>query len=1415
MACAPGSDNVFGPRVYAECRSFDFTLLFEDGFFGLLPAALFLVLVPQRLHILRASQVKLDSFKLALVKTTLLAVLLVLHVLYTALRVEDPDLHTRVGLASGILNVTATGAAIVLSLLEDQRSIKPSDLLVVYYSAEVLLSLPQLRSLWKIPTASVACRVLWTTIFIFNIAKTTREGILGFWGQSFFLWVLPVLQNGYSTVLGIDDIPEMDADQQVQLTQIQLQKGWEASTGKHRLLRSTFYAYRKTFLSAIVPRLCLAAFNFCQPFLITTTIDYIQNGRTPDSKNSGQAIVGAYVLVCLGWAISTAVYWRQTNRFNTKFALTYHLKARDISDSAAITLMGTDVERIVQSQKTIHETWASVLEVAIAIWLLERQLLIACVVPAIIAIGSVLAIGPISNRSGQAQKQWVERVQTRVTATSSMLRDIKSIKMLGLSRILFRTISELRKIELKTSERFRKLLIWEIVISNVPADFAPFATFAIYTIIAVVKDDRTLLSSQAFTSLSLISLVTNPLLNFIQAIPSVRQAMACYLRIEEYCENETGMLSTRTVSPTPSVTSDNIAVELQSFQPKSESEIVPICFERANIAWSQSGECKLHDITLCVKPGVTMLIGPVGSGKSTLLSSILGETVVKSGDMRVADRQVAYCSQVPWIANETVRQNIILGSPFDSKWYDFAIWSCGLKEELSNMPGGDLYRAGTDGLSLSGGQKQRVALCRAIYSRKRLVVLDDVFSGLDSNNISTIAARLFGPDGYFRNTGMTVLLATHAEHVLQYADEIIVLEAGRIVQNGSFEELMQLHKPVSAIRSLMSTVDTSEQVASAAQEADLLNKTTTNPSAPDSSSPLRREGSWSVYRYYYRSARFIPFATCMAFIVVEAVSGDFTTLWVQWWVEANESSPNKDVGMYLGVYAVLFVVQLAGTAGGLWLLIITIINNTAFNLHTDLLSATLSAPFRFFQDTEIGTLTNRFSQDMELIDMTLPLVASMFLTGFASCVVKLVILCIVSKYLAVAVPVLLVSLVILQKYYLRTSRQVRLLDLEAKAPLYTHFSETAYGITTLRAFGMEQWFQEKMHMLLNNSQRPFYMLYCIQQWLTLVMGLIVAALAVIIVAMTTSLADQYNGAAVGVALSLVLTFNNTLSSTLRSWTSLETSIGAVSRIQQFVQDTPRETNNHLVGSLVPRALGCSQFTIEFENVTAGYGQASPAVLKHISLTINPGEKIAICGASGSGKTSIVMSLLRMSEIQSGRISIGGCNISELEEQSIHSAINVIPQDPFLLSGTVRFNLDPFQMATDERIASALRKVGLWSRINVEGGLDMGMTSISTWSVGEKQLLALARALVVPRPILVLDEATSSVDRETEALMQEIIEQDFRQQTVIAVVHRFAYIDGFDRVALLKDGEMIECDAPQALLGRDSEFRQLYRAWEGV
>ncbi|KAJ5556172.1 P-loop containing nucleoside triphosphate hydrolase protein, partial [Penicillium frequentans] len=441
------------------------------------------------------------------------------------------------------------------------------------------------------------------------------------------------------------------------------------------------------------------------------------------------------------------------------------------------------------------------------------------------------------------------------------------------------------------------------------------------------------------------------------------------------------------------------------------------------------------------------------------------------------------------------------------------------------------------------------------------------------------------------------------------------------------------------------------------------------------------------------------------------------------------------------------------------------------------------APFIFLQTTDHGSLTNRFSQDMDLIDMALPLYASMFSA--------VIILCVLGKYLAVSVPALVVSLVILQKYYLRTSRQMRLLDIEAKAPLYSHFAES---------------------------------------WLTLVMNLTVGAIALIIVSMATSLRSQYTGAAIGVALNLVLSLNDSLSNTLQCWVSLETCIGAVSRVQQFTQSTPYDTENdlddsHLIGSSV---YSDTKYTIKFEELAAGYDLSSPPVLKNICITVAPGEKIAICGASGSGKTSLIMSILRMNQIRSGTLRINGRDLAGFTHQQIHALMNVIPQDPLIISpGTVRFNIDPFNLASDKDIKSALQKVGLWNRINANGSdnddggeinppnvLSTDLATASTnWSAGEKQLLALARPLAVPKPILILDEATSSMDGETESIMQQLVNNEFGEQTILAVLHRFKYIHLFDRVAVLKDGVLVECDKPETLLGQDSEFRRLYSALE--
>ncbi|KAJ5716375.1 hypothetical protein N7493_008286 [Penicillium malachiteum] len=1219
-----------------------------------------------------------------------------------------------------------------------------------------------------------------------------------------FLWTLALFQTGYSKALVIEDIPEVDVDQQSQHTEEGLQKAWASRKGSHQLMKSVFFAYRWTLIFSVVPRIYLGVFTFCQPFLINATVNYMNEDITANNKQRGRGLIGAYILVYLGIAVSNSVYKRQLNLFSTMtrsglisliFTQTTRLKASDVADSAALTHMGTDTERIVSNlRNSIHEIWATVIEVGVAVWLLEKQLNAQCWQQL-----------PSRAEWDRLKASGLSGSKAEFSMTSNMLPDIKSVKMLGLSGVMYKAITKLRQAELETSKQFRKFLIVEIALSNVPSTFAPFGTLTVYGIIAGLSKDETLLSSQAFTSLSLITLVTSPLLQFIQSVPSLKEAMACFDRIQGYCLKPVVYLRQEV---SLSNESDQEAIEFVVNPPKSNNGVA-IAFHNATVSWSKEGDHHLHDINLSVRQReIVIIIGPVASGKSTILQTILQETILRAGEVKIttSGSQIAYCAQVPWILNASVRENIILGSEFDPKWMNF--------------------RHRSNGVCLSGGQKQRIALCRAIYSRAKLVIMDDVFSGVDAHNVNLISNGLFSQRGYFRSAGITVLLVTHTEPLLQYADEIIVLEDGNIVDTGSYEAITRRGPDISA-KALTNTNRIIEDEGFAERENENEKKAPSTappagPSISESTDHTKRNGTWSVYKYYYDSAGFTPFALFLFFTFSLA-------LLLEWWVEANEQQPNKNLAMYIGVYALLLVLAFTTLIGSL-ALIISVINNTGLNLHTYVLRATLRAPFMFLQATDHGSLTNRFSQDMDLIDMALPLYASMFSAGIANCAVQIIILCVLGKYLAASVPALIVSMVILQRYYLRTSRQMRLLDIEAKAPLYSHFAESMQGISTIRTFNFESHFQQKTYHLLNRSQRPFYMLYCIQQWLTLVMNLTVGVIAVIIVAMATSLRSQYTGAAIGVALNLVLSLNNSLSSTLHCWTSLETCIGAVARVQQFTQTTPCDKENdledsHLIGSSV---YSDNQYTISFQGVTAGYDLSSLPVLKNISLTFALGEKIAICGASGIGKTSLIMSILRMNQIHSGSLRINGRDLVGFTHQEIHALMNVIPQDPLIICpGTVRLNIDPLNLASDKDIKSALQKVGLWDRINAGGSdnssqdetdtekiLDTDLSTASTkWSVGEKQLLALARPLAVPKLILILDEATSSLDGETEPIMQRLIEKEFAGQTILAVVHRFKFIHLFDRVAFMNDGVLVECDKPEILLGRDSELRRWYNALE--
>lgn len=394
----------------------------------------------------------------------------------------------------------------------------------------------------------------------------------------------------------------------------------------------------------------------------------------------------------------------------------------------------------------------------------------------------------------------------------------------------------------------------------------------------------------------------------------------------------------------------------------------------------------------------------------------------------------------------------------------------------------------------------------------------------------------------------------------------------------------------------------------------------------------------------------------------------------------------------------------------------------------------------------------------------------------------------------------------LQKFYLRTSRQLRLLDLEAKSPLYTQFIETLTGLTTIRAFGWTEEFREQNLALLDNSQRPMYLLLCVQRWLGLVLDLLVTVMAVVLMILVVKLRNDISPGYVGLALLNVTNFNQTLATIIKTWTALETSFGAISRLMHFSADAKSE-NLPAEHQEVPDdwpAYG----NVNFTNVTAAYTTDSPSVVQNITLHIKAGERIGVCGRSGSGKSSLIASLFRMLEIDSNSsITIDGIDITTISRQTVRSRLNAIPQEPFFFRGSVRLNTDPFQLHPDAAIITALRKVHLWDLVAAKGGLDAALDA-AFFSHGQRQLFCLARAILRRSRVVVLDEATSSVDTASDALMQRVIRDEFGGCTIIAVAHRLDTIMDFDRIAVLGEGKLLECGSPGELM-KGGRLRDLY------
>ncbi|EME39111.1 hypothetical protein DOTSEDRAFT_28299 [Dothistroma septosporum NZE10] len=1348
--------------------------------------------------------------------------------------------RTRTSIPAATISFLASLSLLYLSGIEHAKSVRPSTLINLWVLFSLILDLPQTRTLWLRPgtralPAIFTVGVSAKAVVLYLEARSKRrslvpayrlyapEALVNLYDRTALWWLNPLFWIGYNGHLSTEKLFAVDAALAAEQVQNSFEAAWATHSNRRRRrgVLAVFESFKLDFLAIIVPRLCLSALKLCQPLLIARITTILSSGSADSGNQYGRGLIGAAALIYAGLAVTKALYQRQLHRLITKlrgsviaavYAKMLRLDSTKLSDNAALTLVTADVTRMCNSLKNVDELFATPIEIGIAIYLLERQIGVSCIAPVAISLAITIVSFIKSNAAVPMQKGWLKAVSDRVAMTSSVLGFPKAFKMLGLTEHFTDKIQTMRILELEKYAVVRKYITWRNVYSIIPVAMAPPLTLLMFTLL---HGQRALDPTTAFTSLALVSLLTSPIQELNYAVPQFQTAIASLDRVQDFLllPEETYTTPTsiqrndRSVDTAPAESDEPTAVRAR---PKGEADTsIVLSLACASVVLGPDQHQVLHDIDINLRRSqVSLLMGPVGSGKSVLLKTILGDLPLAAGQRTSCSRfdSMAFCAQDPWLPNNTVRQLIIGQSEFDSAWYDTVVSACASTVDIASLPQGDNTLIGTKGVSLSGGQRQRLALARALYSRKELLIADDVLSGLDANTALQIFSRVFGPRGICKANGTTVILATHTAHFLAEVDHIIALGDGVVVEQGTLQEL-------NAKRGYVHDIAVGTRRLSSSDEDDITPDERSRPTSLDKVDIVgqdlsRRIGDPAVYAYYLKSIGWKIGILLALTIVGFGFGTKFPDLWVKWWSEAGASDNHRhSLAYWVGLLFFFASISVLSCGAHIWTMLVCAVPRSSAKLHKQLLRVAMRATYNFFVNTDAGVTLNRFSNDMSLIETELAAATLQFTDGAAALLFSAALIVAGADYAAATLPFVLAALYCIQKFYLRTSRQLRFLELEAQAPLLTHCSETLAGVTTIRAFGWQHQSHRRLMELLDESQRPYYLLLCVQRWLDLVLSLVTAALAVVVVSMAMLLPQTASAGSIGLSLLGILSFTFYVTFVVQAWTNLETSLGAVARCKNFEATTPGEDGPAEVQAVPDGWPAAGKVVIK--DLRAAYNENDQDVLQSVSLCAAAGEKIGICGRSGSGKSSLLLTLFRLLDYSSGSIEIDGIDLSTIPRHKIRESFTALPQEAITFPGSVLANLDPLGKSTQDEVENVLGKVGLLDIITSRGGLEADMTTMSL-SQGQLQLFAVARALLRRSKLMVLDEISSSVDSATEEMMVKLIKEEFAESTIIAVAHRLKTIVDFDTVVVMDAGRVVEIGKPGELLRRsEGWFRGMW------
>ncbi|KAJ7563499.1 hypothetical protein O6H91_03G113100 [Diphasiastrum complanatum] len=1305
---------------------------------------------------------------------------------------------------------------------------------------------------------------------IHESVPVTGYATASLFSRAIWQWINPLLRNGSKNTLQIDEIPTLSPDDRAESMSALFQSRWSKNPGIHAVRSTLFRCFWPQLLFTGFVALVRVLVMYVGPVLIQRFVDY--------TSGKGDSVYEGYYLVLLLLSAKSieVLASHQYNFHSQKLGMNIrtaiitavYRKGLRLSNSSRqahgvgqiVNYMVVDGQQLSDVILQLHNLWVLPLQVCVALGILYSVLGTPMFAGFVVMITVVSINFYCSKQQRRFQTEVMKQRDERMKATTEVLNFMKIIKFQAWEEHFRQRIESFRRIEYSWLTKFMISVASNIFVLWICPTVVSTVTFA-----ACILLKRELTPGRVFTATATFRILQEPIRLFPQSLISISQALVSLDRLDRYMRS--GELDTAAAEKLPADPASAVSVENGCFS-WEEEETNPV----------------LSNIDVNVKPGwLVTIVGAVGSGKSSMLAALLGEMHKISGKVRTHGT-TAYVSQGAWIQNGTIEDNILFGQPMDRERYKKTMSVCALEPDMGLMEYGDQTEIGERGINLSGGQKQRIQLARAVYQDSDIYLLDDIFSAVDAHTGSKLFKECVR--GILRRK--TILLVTHQVEFLHGADLILVMRDGKIVQSGTYRELLKggtdLDTLVAAHKDAMASiqsdssshnnpqtlemqdweVESSEAcdinyIATLIEDSTNPNHTCTNQKRsptkalsfsnrnsfksqsattlshqhePPSDNSRQNSGSkkgsskliddekreagrvgWRIYWLYLTKAFGWPLLFLLIFVQavwqVLLVSSDY-------WL-ANETSVDQqkdfDSSRFISVYFWI--------ASGTWvcviirtILVTTLGLKTAQTFYLDMLRRIFRAPMAFFDTTPSGRILSRSSTDQTTLDVILPFFCGGSLALYFATIGVVVVTCQVTWPIIFVIAPLGWLYLSYQAYFIVTSRELTRLDSITKAPVIHHFSETVAGLMTIRCFQKQEQFIKANLDRVNTNIRMDFHNNAANEWLgyrvEMTGTIVLCSTALLFVALPLNMIKPE---LVGLSLSYGLALNACLYWSIWLTCNVENKMVSVERIRQY---TEIESEAPLViMECRPPQEWPPEGTITMIDLQLRYRTNTPLVLKGISLSITGGQKVGVVGRTGSGKSTLVQALFRLVEPSGGQILIDGIDITKIGLSDLRSRFGIIPQEPTMFEGTIRSNIDPLDQYTEDEIWEGLEKCQLADIVKQKPEkLDSSVVDNGdNWSVGQKQLFSLGRALLKRSRILFLDEATASVDSQTDGVIQKTIRDEFATSTVISIAHRIPSVMDSDFVLVMDAGKVKEFDRPARLLEQPkSVFSALVREY---